>query len=69
VSLRSAGCIVAFALSLLGGPLVADAQLSTKVYRIGWLGQVGASGSNLAAERADSDSDRSAKVLRRTLKQ
>jgi hypothetical protein len=44
VSLRSAGCIVAFALSLLGGPLVADAQLSTKVYRIGWLGQGGASG-------------------------
>jgi putative ABC transport system substrate-binding protein len=37
---------VAVALALLGGPLVVDAQPATKVYRIGWLGQGGPSGSN-----------------------
>jgi len=43
---RSAGCIVVVALSLLSPPIVAVAQPSAKVHRIGWLGHSSAASGN-----------------------
>jgi hypothetical protein len=36
---RTVGCIITFTLSLLVAPLVAEAQPTGKVYRIGWLAE------------------------------
>jgi putative tryptophan/tyrosine transport system substrate-binding protein len=46
---RAVGCIVTLTLSLLAAPLAANAQLSAKIARIGYLATTAGAGSPLAA--------------------